>query len=252
MGTKAIQNAPDRALVTYWNEQYMEDEAYLSNRKAGWLADDGDDSNPYVHKTASKRVLPDSQQNSPYPYKHALAQIWTINYNEEFKKKFKDNEKNPLLGIKTTNPDEAKFQPKAVENFERALVRLFGEPALAAGLLYCASDTKNIQRVYVGTQAQFKDFFAVEGVKETFGITKVHDISNPIPVAHRSAGDADILMVIDVTTENKKGQKGRQSWTFAPQGQHVLYKRQGYTSFFCLKSKAHFDQDCEVFGLVNC
>merc|ERR1712039_281758 len=125
-----------------------------------------------------------------------------------------------------TNPSPDHFEAAAVEIFQQTVIELFGEEARQEPIKYCTKETKNIQRVYVGTPLQFFEFFDKQGVKEALGIKSIDRSSN----------------VIVVSTTDKKGNKGTQKFTLGtdPDAEQVLYRRNGYTSFTCLKSMEQF------------
>merc|ERR1712232_687751 len=94
---------------------------------------------------------------------------------------------------------------------------------------YCKKRTKNIQRVYVGTTGQFKEFLATKGIKEALNIKSVDGNS------------------VVVNTSNQHNQKGTQTFTLSldPKERQVLYKITGWTSsFMCLKSEEQFSKEC--------
>lgn len=156
----------------------------------------------------------------------ALVQLWTINYNGEFRKVFKESEENP-------NPD--KFKQEAVDNLYTAAVGFWGEEAREQKVKYCIKTTQNIDRTYVGTGDQFQELFNAEGVKESLGIASV------------------TAEEIVVWTVDKKGNKGSQTFPYGrqPGVQQVLYKRNGFTSFMCFKPLSQFTEECILHGEIN-
>lgn len=155
-----------------------------------------------------------------------MVQMWTINYNDEFRTAFRETTENP-------NPD--KFKPQAVENLYKTVVGLWGEAAREEKVKYCVKTTQNIDRVYVGTGDQFKALFNVKGIKESIGITQVTE-------------DEIIVETID-----KKGHRGAHTWPYGkhPEVQQVLYKRKGFTSFMCLKPLSQFEAECTLHGQIH-
>lgn len=162
-----------------------------------------------------------------------LAQVWTVNYNDEFRNVFT---------IEEANPNTEWFNEEAVNTFIDALVKLFGEDARDHPeklLKFCHKSTQNIDRTYVGTPSQLKTFFAKEGVKETLGITSVG-----------SDGDPNKIVV---ATKDRRGKRGSQTFTLGGQDDEpqVIYKRNGFTSFTCVKSLPQFEKDCLLHGEIK-
>lgn len=156
---------------------------------------------------------------------YALVQLWTINYNEKFLECF-DVQTTPPAG---TNA----FDPKAVENLHRALANIFGPGAEDVGVKYCTKETTQVyERTYVGTAAELKRFMGHPGVKECLGILKAE-------------GDG-----FEVSTTNEKGSRGKQIFSFGrdDQSRYVLYKRDGFTSFMCLKTLEQFEEEALLHG----
>lgn len=161
---------------------------------------------------------------------YAMVQLWTVNVNESFRKEFTMND---------DNPDEAKFKPEAVAALTKAAAALWNvdEKVAAEGhkVKYCSKSTQNIDRTYIGTSVTFKKFLAIEGVMASLGI--------------QSVSDNDII----VSTVDKKGNKGTQTFTWGDSetAEQVLYKRNGFTSFMCVKSRTQFEEDCHVHGEIT-
>jgi len=181
---KTLNPIQEKGLITYPFPQYLEKEK--AQRHLG-----------------SKFVFPKDDDT------YALAQMWTVNYNDEFRKSFVEA---------IENPDPEHFSEEAVKILYDAVAGLFGDEARGHPVKYCTKSTQNIQRTYVGTPRQLKRFLDVEGVKESMGIESV--VGNEVKVR----------------TLDKKGNKGTQSFTLGDEGdvEQVLYKRNGFTSFMCI------------------
>jgi len=196
---KSIAPAKERGLITFPYAQSL----------------DAANAQPYPN---SHCVWPDGDN-------HALVQLWTVNYNEDFRKVFTES---------LENPDQEHFKPEAVDNLYKAVTGLFGEEAREQKVKYCTKVTQNIDRTYVGNSEQFEEFFNTPGVKESLGIQTVTSEE------------------IQVVTLDKKGYKGTQTFPYGKQGrvEHVLYKRNGYTSFMCFKQLSQFAADCHLHGQI--
>merc|ERR1712113_688419 len=98
-------------------------------------------------------------------------------------------------------------------------------------------ETRNIQRVYMGKPPQMLDFLEGEGVKETLGVLSVDRTTNEFVVA----------------TLDKNKRQGTQKFSLGtdPEEDQVLYRRNGFTSFLCCKSKQQFSRDCKLFGILD-
>lgn len=161
---------------------------------------------------------------------HSLVQLWTVNVNESFRKEFTIND---------DNPDPAKFKPEAVANLIKTAAALWKVDEQVAAenhkVKYCSKSTQNIDRTYIGTSVDFKKFLAIEGVMASLGIQSVNDND------------------ITVSTVDKKGNKGTQTFTWGDSetAEQVLYKRNGFTSFMCVKSRTQFEEDCHVHGEIT-
>lgn len=157
--------------------------------------------------------------------KFPLVQLWTVNVNKEFKDAFEMTDENP---------DETHFQPQAVANLWKTLIKLFGkEEAEKQKVMYCKKQTWNMDKTFLGTPDQFAAFFETEGVKEALDIASFKENT------------------IEVKTLDKQGRKGQQTFRFAEDTPHVLYKRRGFTSFWCLKTQEQFEQDCKFEGEIG-
>jgi len=154
--------------------------------------------------------------------------MWTINVNKEFHEAFT---------VADENPSVEHFEAKAVENFTATLVEMFGAKAGQEPVKFCTKSTKNVQRVYVGKPSQLLAFLDGEGVKEALGVLSVDHDKNEFTVS----------------TMDKKKQKGTKKFTLGSDADEdqVLYRRNGFTSFLCCKSKQLFLQDCQLFGLLD-
>lgn len=158
-----------------------------------------------------------------------LAQMWTVNFNDQFRKDFTVHE---------TNPNTTEFDEEAVKTFVDALVELFGEGARNHSVKFCTKETQNIERTFVGSPSQIKTFLAHEGVKESLNISSVGSEGDPNQVV--------------VKTLDNKGNRGSQTFTLGDQDtEQVLYKRKGFTSFMCVKALPQFEEDCVLHGQIQ-
>jgi len=182
---------------------------------------------PFAQSLDAAKAQPHLKSHCVWPDgdNHALVQLWTVNYNDDFHKVFEES---------FENPDQEHFKQEAVDNLYKAVAGLFGEEAREQKVKYCTKATQNIDRTYVGNSEQFNKFFNTPGVKESLGIQKVTDEE------------------IQVGTVDKKGYKGNQTFPYGKQAgiEQVLYKRNGYTSFMCFKELAQFATDCRLHGQI--
>jgi len=160
---------------------------------------------------------------------HALVQTWTVNVNDEFKKAFE---------IAESNPDERKFCPQAVNEFQEAMGKLFKSvdgTFTGIRVWFCQKKTRSDDPVYVGTPSQLKAFLASDpGVLKSLNIKEVSG-SNPIKVVSN--------------TVNKKGQRGTQELTLGDiadgASKYVMYTRKGFTTFTSIKLLSQFYTEAE-------
>merc|ERR1712129_546738 len=185
-------------------------------------------TDPFAQSLDAAEAAPHLHTNCVWPDgdRYALVQLWTLNYNADFRQVFEEWEENP---------DPERFQPEAVENLYKAVAGLWGEEARKEKVKYCVKETQNIDRTYVGTGDQFQELFNTPGVQESLDIAKVTD-------------DEIVVWTLD-----KKGNKGTQTWPYGKQPgvQQVLYKRNGFTSFMCFKPLSQFEEECILHGQIH-
>jgi len=208
-GGKPLKPTREKGLITYPYVQHLEKPAELDNLKE------------LIDKTHC--VWLDDKAKTDKE-KYPLVQVWTVNVNQEFKDVFDMQDENPNPSI---------FHQQAVDNLMKTMRALFGaENADKVKVKYCSKDTHNVRRTFLGTPEMFKTFFGEKGVKESFGIKTF--VGN----------------IMKVKTLDRNQREGEQSFTFGddPTEEHVLYKRRGFTDFWCLKTRKQFEQDCKFEG----
>jgi len=138
---------------------------------------------------------------------YALVQSWTTNFNDNFKSSF---------NIAEHNPDESKFSPNAVIEFEQMCVNLFGEAARGR-TKFCHKQTTNNNPVFVGTRHQLLSLL----------------MANP-----HVCKDMNILSIFDggfeAGTVDGKGNIGSKSFNMAYDGEYALYTKQGWDTMACV------------------
>merc|ERR1712232_880444 len=72
---------------------------------------------------------------------YALVHVWTVNVDDKFKERFE---------ISSKNPNVKDYSPKAVEELQAAMVKLFGPAAAKHKVKYCMQSQENYDPVYVG------------------------------------------------------------------------------------------------------
>jgi len=205
---KPLKPTPEKGLITYPYVQYLVKPEELANFKE--LID--------THCVWLDDKAKDDEKKYP------LVQVWTVNVNKEFREAFKT--------MQEENPDPTIFDQQAVDNLMKTMRELFGADADKVKVQYCSKDTHNVRRTFLGTPEMFKTFFGEKGVKESFGIKTF--VGN----------------IMKVKTLDRNQREGEQSFTFGddPTEEHVLYKRRGFTDFWCLKTRKQFEQDCKFEG----
>lgn len=137
---------------------------------------------------------------------YALVQTWTTNFNDNFKSSF---------NIADHNPDESKFSPIAVKEFEQMCVNLFGETARGR-TKFCHKQTTNNNPVFVGTRDQLLSLL----------------MANP-----QVFKDMNILSIFDggfvSGTVDGKGNTGNKSFNMAGGEEYALYIKQGWDTMAC-------------------
>lgn len=205
---KSLKPTPEKGLITYPYPQYVENPEKL-------------DMQELIKTHCVWRDDQAKDDNKRYP----LVQIWTVNVNDDFREAFTTMEEEK-------NPDEEIFKPEAVDNLMTTMRALFGEQADRVKVTYCSKETHNVRRTYLGTVDKFEKFFATKGVKESLDMTSFEG------------------KTMKVKTLDKNGRTGDQTFVFTddPNEEHVLYRRKGFTDFWCLKTKAQFEKDCTFEG----
>lgn len=175
--TKELKPAPDKGFLAYGFAQSMAEEKLAGVGGVSpfiWQRDDGT---------------------------YALVQAWATNYNDKFRSSFEVTEKNP---------DETKFAPQAVAEFEQACVNLFGEAARGR-TKFCHRGSSNDMPVYVGTRAQILAFLhANPNEVEAMNITSIFE-------------EGFVAGTVD-----GKGNTGEKSFTMAAEGDYALYVKKGW------------------------
>lgn len=205
---KPLKPTPEKGLITYPYVQYLVEPEKLANLKE--LID--------THCVWLDDKAKDDEKKYP------LVQVWTVNVNKEFREAFQT--------MQEENPDPTIFDQQAVDNLMKTMRELFGADADKVKVQYCSKDTHNVRRTFLGTPEMFKIFFGEKGVKESFGIKSF--VGN----------------IMKVKTLDRNQREGEQSFTFGddPTEEHVLYKRRGFTDFWCLKTRTQFEKDCKFEG----
>lgn len=205
---KPLKPTPEKGLITYPYVQYLVEPEKLANLKE--LID--------THCVWLDDKAKDDEKKYP------LVQVWTVNVNKEFREAFQT--------MQEENPDPTIFDQQAVDNLMKTMRELFGADADKVKVQYCSKDTHNVRRTFLGTPGMFAKFFELKGVKESFRITKFEDKK------------------MTVTTLDRNQREGSQTFVFGddPNEEHVLYKRRGFTDFWCLKTRAQFEMDCKFEG----
>jgi hypothetical protein len=206
---KALKPTPEKGLITYPYVQHLVNPEKLPNLKE------------LIDKTHCVWLDDKAKvEEEKYP----LVQVWTVNVNKEFRDVFKV--------MQEENPDPVIFQQQAVDNLMKTMRELFGADADKVKVQYCSKDTHNVQRTFLGTPGMFAKFFELKGVKESFRITSFDG------------------KTMKVKTLDGNQREGQQTFVFGdePTEEHVLYKRKGFTDFWCLKTRKQFEQDCKFEG----
>jgi len=155
--------------------------------------------------------------------KHTLIQTWPTKINEKFKKEFTMTE---------TNPDPMKFNAAAVVDYKQTIDALFGEGATKkVPIKFCCKTTNNDFPCYLGVTEDLLKYFQ-ENTEAMTG------------VGIKSMTETGFV----ATGEDGKGNKVEKSFTMDPKTKYVIYKKVGWETMGCCKTKAQFDKECEFLG----
>ena len=213
--TKKLKPAPEKAIISYAFSQTISFQNWLKvmcelsknyNDEHGdpfmWPRTDIGGRIVWPREGKRKREEEDEYQLPEY----ALVQTWTTNFNDNFKSSF---------NIAEHNPDESKFSPNAVKEFEQMCVNLFGEEARGR-TKFCHKQTTNNNPVFVGTRHQLLSLL----------------MANP-----HICKDMNILSIFDggfeAGTVDGKGNTGSKSFNMACDGEYALYIKQGWDTMAC-------------------
>jgi len=155
--------------------------------------------------------------------KHTLIQTWPTKVNEKFKNDFK---------ITETNPDTKKFQSSAVTDYKETIEALFGKEATKkVPIQYCHKKTDNKFPCYVGLTEDLLKCFQEN--KEAMTGVGIKSMTEKGFVA---------------TGEDGKGNKIEKSFTMDPKTKYVIYKKLGWETMGCCKTKSQFQKECDFVG----
>jgi len=191
-----------------------------------------------VEANVAKKVIetdkPDSAwKDKPYndtPFvnksgdKYMLVQTWPTKINDKFKQDFEMTDHNPNL---------KHFENAAVNEFKSCIETLFGKDATQkVGIKYCHKVTENKFPCYLGKTEALLEYLKddVAAMKEV-GIKEVM---------------SDGLGFVAIG-EDGKGKPVEKPFTMEPNTKYVIYKKVGWETMGCCKTKQQFDKEAEFF-----
>jgi len=155
--------------------------------------------------------------------KYTLIQTWPTKINEKFKQDFK---------MTDFNPDPKKFEAGAVTDWKATIQALSGEDATdKVKIQYCHKTTNNDFSCYLGVTEDLLLYFKENN--EAMIAVGIKEMTRTGFVA---------------TGEDGKGTKIEKTFTMDPKTQYVVYKKVGWETMGCCKTKEQFDKECEFRG----
>jgi len=155
--------------------------------------------------------------------KYTLIQTWPTKINEKFKKDFV---------MTDTNPDTKKFESSAVADYKATVDALFGKDASKkVPIKYCHKTTENNFPCYLGMTEELLSY-----------LNDNHEAMTAIGIKNMTTNG------FLATGEDGKGNKIEKTFTMDPKTQYVIYKKVGWETMGCCKTKAQFDKECEFIG----
>jgi len=151
-----------------------------------------------------------------------LVRTWAVKYNTEFKGRCQ---------VLDENPTPLKFQPQAVEEFQKAMIKLFGQSA-RGHVKYAFTSQKNESSVYIGTGEQ-----VINLLKSCSQLRKELDIAEVFD-GHGETGFAARI------TNKKEGYTGNKKFQVAKDQMTTLYSKKGFDSMACSKPLPQFEYEC--------
>lgn len=173
-------------------------------------------------------------QGTPYVWDRndgtcALVQVWTGNYNAGYIEGF---------APQSQNPDDSRFDPQAVQEFESCLSRIFGRDVVQeVGIKYCHKKTCNYgERVYVGNGRDLMRF-----------LHKHPDIVASMKILALDSNDegrseGSILCQVD---RQSGAQVPPKRYQMSNDEQYALFMRKGYDTSACVEAVVKFREECD-------
>jgi hypothetical protein len=178
---------------------------------------------------------PDSQWNGkpctdtpfvkafPGAKQYGLVQTWPTKFNEKFKQDFK---------LSDTNPDSKAFEASAVNDYKACMEALFGPDCCKKVPIQYATKTTVIDNpIYHGMTEDLRKLFL--GSPAAMAECSIKEMT---PTGFMSQG------------EDGKGTKLEKPFTMEANTEYVVYKKKGWESMGCCKTKVQFDKECKFLG----
>jgi len=157
--------------------------------------------------------------------KHTLVQTWPTKINEKFKKDFE---------ISDSTRDTKKFEAAAVTDFKACIQEMFGKDACKkVSIKFCHKVTDNENACYLGTTEDLLSYFSLEDNAAAMSAVGIKEMTPNGFVA---------------TGEDGKGNKVEKPFAMEPNNEYVIYKKVGWETIGCCKTKEQFDKECEFDG----
>lgn len=212
--TKALVAEKERALIAYTFSQQIKKDVI-----AGKTVDYAD--SPWHGKAYTETPF---VKGTGVGDLHTLVQTWPTKFNEKFKQDFTVTE---------NNPDNTKFAAAAVADFKACVEQMFGgqDATKKVPIKFCHKETKN-------------EFPCYEGKTEDLLMYLQDNVQ-----AMNAVGIKEMTQDGFVATgEDGKGNKVEKPFSMDPKTEYVIYKKVGWETMGCCKTKAQFENECEFLG----
>jgi len=208
--TKTLNAEKERALIAFTFSQTITQDVM-----AGKTVDFAD--SPWHDKAFTETPF---VKHVTIPGSHALVQTWPTKINDKFKNDFE---------MKDTNADTKKYESAAVNDFKACIEEMFGKDATKkVPIKFCHKATDNTFPCYLGTTEDLLSY-----LKDNTQAMSAVGIKNMTENGFVATG------------EDGKGNKIEKQFSMEPKIKYVIYKKVGWETMGCCKTKDQFDKECE-------
>jgi len=212
--TKCLIPEQERGLIAYTFGQQIDENKYKLKGKVV----ESDQDSPWKGKEYTQTPFIKKVGNQ-----YSLVQTWPTTINEKFKQEFAMTE---------TNPDPKKFESSAVADYKECMQALFGPDATKkVPIQYCHKTTNNTNPCYCGMTEDL--LLYLKNNKEAMSNLGIKEMTKNGFLA---------------TGQDGKGNKVEKPFDLNPNTEYVIYKKIGWETMGCCKTKEQFDKECEFLG----